>query len=85
MTHNVIHFASISAARHALAAEVIIWHQHRLGGHRDDAYLWLAERGGEVLDYNTKANLLSEYPSGYCLTIHRDGAVTATANTNAAT
>jgi hypothetical protein len=70
-------YNDINAARFAHAGAVIIWYPFLLGGSIKDRY-WMAEKNGEVLDYNSKASLLADYPDAVVLTLHRCGGVSAT-------
>jgi hypothetical protein len=70
-------FSDINKARAANKGKVIIWYPFNLGGMLADRWMWMAEKDGSVLDYDSKAALLAQYKDAVLLTLHRDGSVSA--------
>jgi len=50
----LMRYANINEARKHLAGKVIVWYKHQLGGQLRDRWMWMAEKDGEVIDYQVK-------------------------------
>jgi hypothetical protein len=53
-------YSNISDARNDNKNIVLIWYPFHLGGDRADAWMWMSEKDGEVINYNDKFSLLRD-------------------------
>jgi hypothetical protein len=74
-------YPSLSSTRQSLPNAVLILAPHMWGASPKDRWMWMAEKNGQVLDYDAKWCLIRDYLKAgdevYVLTCHKDGTVTA--------
>ena len=74
-------YPSLSSVRQSLPNSVLILAPHMWGASPKDRWMWMAEKNGQVLDYDAKWCLIRDYLKAgdevFVLTCHKDGTVTA--------